>query len=175
MGYALPGGGRRGGVVWLVAAACAALAAVRLASLPPLPRPLAVTAPAHLSPARAVRVAYRDADGRWRQSQAWATGRWATASAAQWRRDMPGMRVLATAQGVDLAEQPGSGGDPYYVGIERGRVAIWAGRPGGFHLRLDTTPLLAGALDAADLARLRATIRVRTVSAGWQVLSRLGT
>lgn len=173
MGYALPSGGRGGGLGWVVAAAAVALAVGHVTGLPALRPPLAATARA-APQARPVRVVYRDADGRWRVRVAGATGVWRTASIAAWRRAMPGMRVRRANGGVELTETPGLDADPFYLGVDRGRVAIWAGRPHAFSVRLATTPLLAGALGPGDLARLQATVRVPSVAGAWRVLSRLG-
>jgi hypothetical protein len=178
MGYALGGGGRGGGLLWLLAATgVTALMAGHLTALPALLPLRAVTAPVHPAAGRArtVRLAYRDADGHWRVRLAQATGVWGTASPATWRQAMPGMRVRADGSTIDLTEATRPTADPYYLGLDRGRVAIWAGRPGGYHLRLSTTPLLAGALGSGEVARLSATVRVGSLSEAWQVLSGMGT
>lgn len=173
MGYALPGGGRGGSFGWVIAAAAVALAVSHGTSMPALRPPLAVTAAA-ASQARPVRVVYRDADGRWRVRVVGATGAWRTASVAAWRRAMPGMRVRTASGGVELTEAPGQNAEPFYLGLDHGRVAVWAGRPDGFPVRVATTPLLAGALDPGDLARLRASVRVHSVAKALEVLGRLG-
>ncbi len=179
MGYALGGGGRGSGLLWLAAATgAAALMGGHLTALPSL-RPLrAVTASIHPAPAvgaRPVRIAYRDADGRWRVLTAKAAGPWRSASAAAWRRAMPGMDVRVDGGGVALTESLHPKASPYYLAIDQGRVGIWAGRPEGYHVCVSTTPLLAGTLGPAEIARLRATVRVASVAQAWQVLSGLGT
>jgi hypothetical protein len=149
-----------------------------LTALPSL-RPLrAVTASIHPAPAvgaRPVRIAYRDADGRWRVLTAKAAGPWRSASAAAWRRAMPGMDVRVDGGGVALTESLHPKASPYYLAIDQGRVGIWAGRPEGYHVCVSTTPLLAGTLGPAEIARLRATVRVASVAQAWQALSGLGT
>jgi hypothetical protein len=181
MGYAWGGGGRpKGLALWAGAGGIALILTHALAGAPRGPVPtLAVPALPRASAgpvaaARTVRVVYRDGDGRWRVAVAHARGAWRTASAKTWRRAMPGMRVGSAGGAVVLTEAAARGRDPYYLDIRAGRVGVWAGRPGSFSVQVATTPLLAGALDSVDIARLEAAPRVPSVAAAWRRLSALG-
>lgn len=173
MGYALPGG-RGGGLWWAALCTAAAFAVGHASSLPVLRAPRALPAAVSSAGEKPVQLWFRDGDGRWRMCRASAHGRWTTAPAAEWARAVPGFRAVVAGGGVRLVEQRGAGRRPFFVAPDGGRLAVWAGTPRGLRVRVATTPILTGTLSPADLVRFRRGVRVASVAAAWDLLSRLG-